>query len=72
MMMLKEIKRDKASMSSLISISALFATLTIASGNLPKILLGTRKVQIALLKDSQASSWPKAMVPSKFFKEKMN
>lgn len=49
-------------MSKLISIATTLAFLAVASGNLPWILVQVRKAQIQLIKDSQASKWPKAMV----------
>ena len=52
-------------MGKLISISVTFAFLAVASGNLPWILLQVRKAQIHLLKDSQASKWPKAWTPAR-------
>lgn len=53
-------------MKSLIAIATTLAFLTVASGNLPWILLQVRKAQIHLLIDSQASKWPKAMtLPSR-------
>lgn len=53
-------------MSKLISIAATLAFLAVASGNLPWVLAQVRKAQIQLIKDSQASKWPKAMtLPSR-------
>ena len=53
-------------MSKLISIATTLAFLAVASGNLPWILDQVRKAQIQLIKDSQASKWPKAMtLPSR-------
>ncbi len=49
-------------MSKLISISVTLAFLAIGTGKLPWILLQVKKAQIQLIKDSQASEWPKAMV----------
>ena len=48
-------------MKSLISIAVTLAFAAVASGNLPKILFEVRKAQIQLIKESQASKWPKAM-----------
>ncbi len=48
-------------MKSLITIAVSLAFAAVASGNLPKILFEVRKAQIALIKESQASKWPKAM-----------
>jgi hypothetical protein len=50
-------------MSKLISISVTMAFLAVGSGKLPWILFQVRKAQIKLIKDSQASKWPKAWVP---------
>ena len=53
-------------MNSLIKIAVIFAFAAVATGNLPQILFRVRKAQIQLIKDSQASKWPKAMtLPSK-------
>lgn len=48
-------------MNHLIRIAVALAFLAIASGNLPRILFEVKKAQIQLIKDSQASKWPKAM-----------
>jgi hypothetical protein len=53
-------------MSDLIKIAAVLAFIAVGSGNLPKILKLVRKAQIQLVKESQASKWPKAMtLPSR-------
>jgi len=53
-------------MKSLISIAVTLAFAAVATGNLPKILFEVRKAQIQLIKESQASKWPKAMtLPSR-------
>ncbi len=49
-------------MDNLIKISATLAILTVGSGNLPSILKKVRKYQLSLIKESQASKWPKAML----------
>lgn len=50
-------------MNSLIKIAV---TLAFATGNLPKILYQVRIAQIQLIKESQASKWPRAMtLPSR-------
>ncbi|MCM0605791.1 MAG: hypothetical protein KA715_06840 [Xanthomonadaceae bacterium] len=49
-------------MSSLIKIAVILAFAAVATGNLPKILHQIRIAQIQLLKDYQASKWPKAMI----------
>lgn len=48
-------------MDNLIKISVTLAILTVSSGNLPMVLKNVRKYQLLLLKESQASKWPKAM-----------
>jgi hypothetical protein len=48
-------------MGKLVSIATMLAFMAVASGNLPRILLQVRKAQIQLIKNSQASKWPKAM-----------
>lgn len=53
-------------MNNLIKISVVLAFAAIASGNLPKTIYQVRKAQIQLIKDSQASHWPKAFtLPSR-------
>ena len=53
-------------MSDLIKIAMILAFIAVGSGNLPKILNLVRKAQIQLVKESQASKWPKAMtLPSR-------
>ncbi len=53
-------------MNNLIKIAVTLAFIAVASGNLPKILYQVRVAQIQLIKDSQASKWPKAMtLPSR-------
>jgi hypothetical protein len=49
-------------MKSLIAIAVTLAFAAVSSGNLPKILNQVRIAQINLIKDSQASKWPKAMM----------
>lgn len=51
-------------MKSLITFATTLAILAVASGNLPWILFQVRKAQIHLIIESQASKWPKAMIPS--------
>lgn len=51
-------------MKILVTIAATLAILAVASGNLPWILFQARKTQIHLIIESQASNWPKAMIPS--------
>lgn len=53
-------------MNSLIKIAVTLAFGAVASGNLPKILNQVRNAQIQIIKESQASKWPKAMtLPSR-------
>jgi hypothetical protein len=49
-------------MNSLIKIAVVLAIAAVASGNLPQILKQVRIAQLQLIKDSQASKWPKAMI----------
>lgn len=49
-------------MNNLIKIAVIFAFAAVASGNLPHVLFQVRKAQIQLIRDSQASKWPKAMM----------
>lgn len=49
-------------MDNLIKISVTLAFLAVASGNLPLVLKNVRKYQLTLVKESQASKWPKAML----------
>ncbi len=53
-------------MSSLVKVSVFLAFSASATGNLPKVLSEVRKAQVSLLKNSRASSWPKAMVPHNY------
>jgi hypothetical protein len=55
-------RKKEPAVSKLISISVTLAFLAIGTGKLPWILLQVKKAQIQLIKDSQASEWPKAMV----------
>lgn len=48
-------------MDALIKISVTLAFLAVSSGNLPLVLKNLRKYQIILIKESQASKWPKAI-----------
>jgi hypothetical protein len=53
-------------MDKLIAIATTLAVLTVASGQLPKVLHQLRVAQLHLIKDSQASNWGRAMLlPSK-------
>lgn len=56
------IKRGEQEMENLIKISVTLAFLAIASGNLPRVLKTLRKHQISLIRKSEASRWPKAML----------
>lgn len=49
-------------MENLIKTSVSLAFLAIASGNLLRVLKTLRKHQLTIVKDSQASRWPKAML----------
>ncbi len=50
-------------MNNLIKIAVILALIASSSGQLPKILKELRIAQWKLLKESQASNWPKAWVP---------
>jgi hypothetical protein len=52
-------------MNSLIKIAIALAVAAISTGNLPKVLYQLRKAQYQLIKESQASKWPKAMLHKK-------
>lgn len=53
-------------MKTLIAIAVTLAFTTLATGNLPKILKQIQIAQLQLIKDSQASKWPKAItLPSR-------
>jgi hypothetical protein len=49
-------------MDNLIKISVVLAFLAVGSGNLPTVLKNIRKYQLILIKESQASKWPKPML----------
>jgi hypothetical protein len=49
-------------MAKLISVAATLAVLAASTGQLPKILRKVQLAQLHLIKDSQASKWPKAML----------
>jgi hypothetical protein len=50
----------------LISIAATLAVLAGSTGQLPRIIRKVQLAQLYLIKDSQASKWPKAMtLPSR-------
>lgn len=48
-------------MEKLIAIAATLGILAVSTGQLPKALKEIRIAQLKLLKESQASKWPKAM-----------
>jgi hypothetical protein len=48
-------------MNNLIKTAVLLVFCAVASGKLPKILRSVCVAQIQLIKDSQASKWPKVM-----------
>jgi len=50
-------------MKNLIKVAVTMAFITVATGNLPKILHKLRIAQLHLIQESQASKWPKAMLP---------
>jgi hypothetical protein len=49
-------------MGKLISVAATLAVLAASTGQPPKILRKVQLAQLYLIKDSQASKWPKAML----------
>lgn len=49
-------------MDKLIAIAATLAVLAVASGQLPKVLHKLHVAQLHLIKDSQSSSWGRAML----------
>ena len=49
-------------MDKLIALAATLAILAVSYGQLPKILYQVRVAQIHLIKESQASNWPHAML----------
>jgi hypothetical protein len=50
----------------LIPIAVSLAFLAVSTGQLPRVLKTVRIAQLQLIKDSQASNWPKAMtLPSR-------
>lgn len=48
-------------MNGLIKIAVTLAFIAVASGNLPKIIYQVHLAQLKLVKESQASKWPKAI-----------
>ena len=50
--------------SKIIQVGTTLAFLAAASGNLPWVIKRVRIAQLHLVKDSQASKWPKAWTPS--------
>ena len=49
-------------MNNLIKIAVTLAFIAASTGQLPKIIKEVRIAQLKLLKESQASKWPKAML----------
>lgn len=53
-------------MGKLISVAVTLAFMAASTGQLPKVILKIQLAQLYLIKDSQASKWPKAMaLPSR-------
>lgn len=52
-------------MNSLIKIAVTLAFIAASAGQLPKIIKEVRIAQLKLLKESQASKWPKALLIKK-------
>lgn len=48
--------------NKLIAIAAASAVLAASTGQLPKMILAVHIARLKLLKESQASKWPKAML----------
>ena len=46
----------------LISMGTMLAVLAASTGQLPKVILAVHVAQLKLLKESQASKWPKAQL----------
>ena len=49
-------------LDKLIQLAAALAVLAVSSGHLPQIIHAVHVAQLHLIEDSQASSWPKAML----------
>lgn len=49
-------------MNNLIKICVPLAILTVSTGQLPRMLKVVRIAQLKLIKESQASKWPKGLV----------
>ena len=49
-------------LDKLIELAAVLAVLAVSSGHLPQIIHAVHVAQLHLIKDSQASSWPKAQL----------
>jgi hypothetical protein len=50
-------------MNNLIKVDVMLAFIAAGTGQLPRIIKEVRIAQLKLLKESQASKWPKAWVP---------
>jgi len=48
--------------NKLITLAAMLAVLAASTGQLPKIIYAVHLAQLHLIKDSQASFWPKAQL----------
>ncbi len=49
-------------LNKLIAMAATLAVLAVATGQLPRIIYAVHIAQLHLLKESQASMWPRAML----------
>lgn len=49
-------------LNKLIAMAATLAVLAASTGHLPKIIYAVHMAQLHLIKDSQTSNWPKAML----------
>lgn len=49
-------------LNKLVAMAAALAVLALATGQLPRIIYAVHMAQLHLLKESQASTWPRAML----------
>jgi hypothetical protein len=49
-------------LDKLISAVAVIACMTVAAGQLPRVINAVHRAQVQLIQDSKASKWPKAML----------
>ena len=53
---------DHMGLNKIIEAAAILAILAVGTGQLPRIIKAVRIAQIHLIKESQASNWPKALL----------